>query len=132
MTSAAPAKDPITCHVLDTTTGRPAPGIWATLSFSSSDGPGEHKFSSRTDADGRISNWEAEGPTSLRAMFEKQTGLVENDSEWTMWTLKFDTDTYFEDTFWPEVVVRFWVKTGGTYHVPLLLGPYSYTVYRGS
>ena len=34
--------------------------------------------------------------------------------------------------FFPEVVVTFAVRAGEHYHVPLLLNPFGYSVYRGS
>ena len=54
------------------------------------------------------------------------------------WSLKFETGAYYgeDNTFFPEVEVKFRVeaKEGkySHYHVPLLLGPWSYTTYRGS
>ncbi|WP_367123709.1 hydroxyisourate hydrolase [Streptomyces phytohabitans] len=35
-------------------------------------------------------------------------------------------------SFFPEVTVAFTVEPGEHYHVPLLLNPYGYSVYRGS
>lgn len=34
--------------------------------------------------------------------------------------------------FFPEVAITFAVKPGEHYHVPLLLNPFGYSVYRGS
>ncbi len=34
--------------------------------------------------------------------------------------------------FFPEVVITFAVTPGEHYHVPLLLNPFGYSVYRGS
>jgi 5-hydroxyisourate hydrolase len=62
------------------------------------------------------------------------------------YSLTFDTEAYFGErgikTFFPEVVVSFLVREGGYkeggegkkehYHVPVLLGPFGYTTYRGS
>ena len=36
------------------------------------------------------------------------------------------------DAFFPEVAITFAVKPGEHYHVPLLLNPFGYSVYRGS
>ena len=56
-----------------------------------------------------------------------------------VWELRFDTGAYYGGpgkTFWPEVRVAFYVMAGEEggrgYHVPLLLGPWGYTTYRGS
>jgi len=52
-----------------------------------------------------------------------------------VWSLRFNTGAYYGEgkTFWPWVELTFFVKVeGGHYHVPLLVGPWSYTTYRGS
>ena len=117
------SKDPITCHVLDTTAGRPASGIKVTLEHSSS------AFNAVTDADGRIKNW-----TSTSGTASVADALGKTDGAASRWTLRFDTGAYFGDdkTFFPEAVIVFRVDKGQHYHVPLLLSPYSYTTYRGS
>jgi 5-hydroxyisourate hydrolase len=126
-------KDPITCHVLDTTAGKPARGVVVKLE-------GGHAplktFESQTDDDGRILTWlpysgaHASGDVPTYTL-EDVMGEVETKSTWT---LRFYTEKYFGEgnTFFPEVVVTFAVKKGQHYHVPLLLSPYSYTTYRGS
>jgi 5-hydroxyisourate hydrolase len=54
-----------------------------------------------------------------------------------IWGLKFDVVDYYAEKgvkcFFPEVEVRFVVASRKEhYHVPVLLGPYSYSTYRGS
>lgn len=73
--------------------------------------------------------------------FQKQQSIqevfqAEGDQHWS---LRFDTEAYFGErgvkTFFPEVEVRFVVRGDGKgehYHVPVLLGPFGYTTYRGS
>lgn len=126
-------KDLITCHVLDTSVGKPAKGIRVKLE-------GGHAplktFESQTDDDGRIKTWlpyssaHEAGDVPTYAL-EDVLSEVEDKSTWT---LRFDTGAYFGEgnTFFPEVVVTFLVNKGQHYHVPLLLAPYSYTTYRGS
>lgn len=51
--------------------------------------------------------------------------------------LTFDVERYARaqkrSTFYPEVSVVFAVENpSGHYHIPLLLGPFGYTTYRGS
>ncbi len=51
--------------------------------------------------------------------------------------MKFDTGRYFDalsvHAFYPEVVVVFEATPDEAhYHVPLLLGPFGYTTYRGT
>ncbi|CAG8953143.1 hypothetical protein HYFRA_00003342 [Hymenoscyphus fraxineus] len=144
----APPKDPITCHVLDTTTGRPAPGMRVTLSNPKS----KYAFNAITNGDGRIANWnhtksEIEQKPSVRKTMEwmiknhAKNGGNEYGPEMascpvgsSIWEIEFDTGSYYglTNTFFPKVKLTFLVKEGQHYHVPLLLGPYSFTTYRGS
>ncbi|CEJ93074.1 hypothetical protein VHEMI08689 [[Torrubiella] hemipterigena] len=132
-------KDRITCHVLDTTAGRPAKGIAVRLvgpstsqTFSSetepSDSQAEHSYSATTDADGRIKLWKPLGMSS------ELSGVLAGVQGASRWTLHFDTEGYFGEgnTFFPEATIVFRVEQGQTYHVPLLLSPFTYTTYRGS
>jgi 5-hydroxyisourate hydrolase len=57
------------------------------------------------------------------------------------YSLTFDTEGYFGargvDTFFPEVEVKFVVrekarKAGEHFHVPVLVGGFGYSTYRGS
>lgn len=142
---ASPGKDRITCHILDTTTGRPARGVRVKLSSPAP--PAEHQstlssapktFESQTDDDGRIKVWLpyssalAGGEVPVYTL-EDVLGDIKGPSRWT---LTFDVEAHYaaegKDAFFPEVVVVFTVQEGQGYHVPLLLGPYSYTTYRGS
>ena len=128
------SKDPITCHVLDTLTGRPAPGMSVTLSTAKYP---ELSFAASTNTDGRISTWGHPISTSPAGTDSVKTDnlnvelILEEDS---IWKLRFDTGGYYgeRNTFWPFVDLTFVVKKEQHYHVPLLLGPYSYTTYRGS
>ena len=109
----------ITTHVLDTSAGRPAPGIAVVLEMNTE---GAWKIAGRgtTDADGRVFSLLAEGklvPGSYR--------------------LRFETGAYFASrhvaTFYPNVEITFEVRDAAQhYHVPLLLSPFGYTTYRGS
>ncbi|KAF2871575.1 hypothetical protein BDV95DRAFT_450288, partial [Massariosphaeria phaeospora] len=134
------SKPPITCHVLDTTLGRPAPSIPVLLTLhnppSSLTSP--LKFSGTTNADGRVTAWKPESPFSsdgLDAVFQRGGG---GDHKYS---LTFDTEAYFAERgvkpFFHEVEVRFRVGEeergrGEHFHVPVLLGPFGYTTYRGS
>ncbi|KAK0727187.1 transthyretin domain protein [Lasiosphaeria miniovina] len=154
-------KDRITCHVLDTTEGKPARGMRVRLELtptpalpSSSStpaaatstaaithhhaAPAPREFESQTDEDGRIKAWlpyssaTSSGEVPVYTL-EDVLGALDADMP-SRWTLRFDTAGYFgeDKTFFPEVTVVFRVEPGATYHVPLLLSPYSYTTYRGS
>jgi 5-hydroxyisourate hydrolase len=110
----------ITTHVLDTARGRPAAGVPVTLEAR---GEGGWAAVGRgvTDADGR-----------LRDLLPSDFILREGE-----YRLTFDAGAYLSASgaggFYPEVVVSFVVRDAAShYHVPLLLGPYGYTTYRGS
>ncbi|KAH7358916.1 hydroxyisourate hydrolase [Plectosphaerella cucumerina] len=142
---AAPqAKDRITCHILDTTTGRPARGVRVQLSSTPAPSTTDtltsapKTFESLTDDDGRIKVWlpysdpHASGEVPVYTL-EDVLGGITGPSRWT---LRFDVEGHYSaqgiEPFFPEVVVVFTVLEGQGYHVPLLLGPYNYTTYRGS
>ncbi|KAL7959553.1 hypothetical protein V8C34DRAFT_279315 [Trichoderma compactum] len=133
-------KDRITCHVLDTTAGRPAKGIRVRLEGPVPSASNAHTavntFESLTNDDGRITVWlpysseTSSGEVPVYTL-EDVLGAVKGPSRWT---LRFDTAGYFgeDKTFFPEATIVFRVEEGQHYHVPLLLSPYSYTTYRGS
>lgn len=112
----------ITTHVLDTARGRPGAGIAVLLERRDAN-RGEWKpvGQGNTDEDGRLRTLVPEGA----ALEPGQYRLI------------FDTWTYFNEqsvqTLYPSVIIVFEVAAGEThYHVPLLLGPFAYTTYRGS
>ncbi|MCJ1450747.1 hypothetical protein MMC28_001081 [Mycoblastus sanguinarius] len=124
-------KDPITCHVLDLTTGRPAASMSVSLILLRPLGPST-PFRALTNSDGRITNWIGQDGPSISSLFENLSGHPDGKM---VWALRFETGEYYGEgnTFFPEVEVRFFVRPEeGHYHVPLLLGPWSYTTYRGS
>ncbi|KAI9699699.1 MAG: hypothetical protein M1836_002733 [Candelina mexicana] len=124
-------KDPITCHVLDTITGRPAANLQVSLTLLQPLGPSA-PWQSTTNDDGRITNWRPMPGPTLHEIFENIS--EENGGGQMVWALKFDTGKYFGEakTFFPEVEIRFFVRGRQEhYHVPLLLGPWNYTTYRG-
>ncbi|KAI9805702.1 MAG: hypothetical protein M1833_005195 [Piccolia ochrophora] len=124
------SRAPITCHVLDTTTGRPAVPLHVSLTLLMPFGPSA-PFTATTDPDGRVQSWASQPGPSM----EEVIRAAADQGVDTVWALKFDTGSYFGvgNTFFPEVEVRFFVKGADEhYHVPLLLGPWSYTTYRGS
>lgn len=128
------SKDLITCHVLDTLTGHPAAGVRVDLVLiddKKADVPTENIFRATTNSDGRITNWEKD---SHLPGVDEILHRPEQSSTRSIWKLRFYTGLYYgeHNTFWPVVELIFFVKPGEHYHVPLLLGPYSYTTYRGS
>ncbi len=105
----------VTAHVLDATSGTPAPRVSITLLTSA----GDVVAGATTNDDGRVQEL---GPDALDA----------GD-----YRIEFGTGAYFaargQATFYPRVVIDFTVVAGQAhYHVPLLLSPFAYSTYRGS
>lgn len=113
----------LSTHVLDTSRGIPAAGIPVDLHVLA-DGQRRLLATSITNAEGRT------GP--LADVERLEVGVYE---------LTFRTRDYLsrsgaaltEPPFLDEIVVRVGIADpSGHYHVPLLLSPYGYSVYRGS
>lgn len=105
----------LSTHVLDTSLGRPAPGVSITLETLA----GEALGSGVTDADGRISEI---GPERMSS----------GD-----YRLRFDSGAYYAASgttaFYPEISIAFTISDADAhYHVPVLLNPFGYSTYRGS
>ncbi|MBF9070245.1 hydroxyisourate hydrolase [Streptacidiphilus fuscans] len=101
----------ISTHVLDTSVGKPAQGIPVELA-QQVDGEWKALGASATDADGRCKDLP-----------------VPDLGSGTVLRLRFTT----AGTFFPEVSIVFDVDPAQAhYHVPLLLNPFGYSVYRGS
>ncbi|KAM0695983.1 hypothetical protein Q7P36_004466 [Cladosporium allicinum] len=122
----------ITCHVLDTVTGKPGASISVKLKLLSPSQATTSHWTATTNSDGRVPAWNSS--TDMNELVAKIKSELPEGEE-MLWSLTFDTESYFGkgNTFWPEVELRFAAKKGEAhYHVPLLLGPWSYTTYRGS
>lgn len=111
---------PVTTHVLDTSSGKPAAGLPITISILHEQ---QWKMLGQgvTNKDGRI--------TDLLPLNEP---LVPGTYQ-----MRFDTSVYFASCntagFYPYVEVTFVIeKVDQHYHVPLLLSPFGYSTYRGS
>ncbi|MGW1955793.1 hydroxyisourate hydrolase [Streptomyces sp. NPDC001920] len=122
----------VSTHILDTSIGRPAEGVAVHLSARSGrDADWRELGGSATDADGRCRDLPVppEGTTHVRldfaveAYFEKKQADAQQDAP-----ANRDSGA----VFFPEVAITFAVKPGEHYHVPLLLNPFGYSVYRGS
>ncbi|MBC2902242.1 hydroxyisourate hydrolase [Streptomyces cupreus] len=127
----------VSTHILDTSVGRPAEAVAVQLSARSGrsahygqGGDWQTLGGSATDADGRCKDLPAlpEGTTHVRLdfavepYFEKKQADAQQDAP-----ANRDSGAFF-----PEVAITFAVKPGEHYHVPLLLNPFGYSVYRGS
>ncbi|MFD5860051.1 hydroxyisourate hydrolase [Streptomyces chartreusis] len=122
----------VSTHILDTSVGRPAEGVAVQLAARSGrDAAWQALGGSATDADGRCKDLPAlpEGTTHVRLdfavepYFEKKQADAQQDAP-----ANRDSGA----VFFPEVAITFAVTAGEHYHVPLLLNPFGYSVYRGS
>lgn len=131
----------VSTHILDTSIGRPAAGVAVHMSArTGSTADWSTAGGSVTDADGRCKDLPPlpQGTTQVRLTFatepyfhrkadpqaeEKQDAPRTRDSA----SVERDSGGFF-----PEVTVAFTVTPGEHYHVPLLLNPFGYSVYRGS
>jgi len=113
----------LTTHVLDTSAGLPAAGIRIELHELAATAP-KLLAATVTGQDGRC-------PAPL---------LTGSDFRSGRYALTFHVAEYFlarglvlpEPTFLEEVVVRIGIAQAAEhYHVPLLISPWSYSVYRG-
>ncbi len=108
----------ITTHVLDISTGLPVAHLEIALLTHNRNG-WQTVTSTFTNEDGRAFLSES-APTSGE------------------YQLIFDVEPYFSaravEAFYPSVQINFTVPKVGAahYHVPLLLGPFGYSTYRGS
>ncbi|MGH7492762.1 MAG: hydroxyisourate hydrolase [bacterium] len=114
-------KSPITTHVLDTSRGRPAEGVFVLLEAKNETGEWQKLGEDATNQDGRASD--------LLPADEPLTSGV--------YRLTFETGSYFRaaglPSFYPNVVIAFEILDPAQhYHVPLLLSPFGYSTYRGS
>ncbi|MEV5440004.1 hydroxyisourate hydrolase [Streptomyces sp. NPDC052682] len=123
----------VSTHILDTSAGRPARGVAVRLAARAGRDTGWQALGgSATDADGRCKDLPAlpEGTTHVRLDFavEPYFATQQADAQQDA-PANRDSGT---GVFFPEVTVTFAVTPGEHYHVPLLLSPFGYSVYRGS
>ncbi|MET9257435.1 hydroxyisourate hydrolase [Streptomyces sp. NPDC048182] len=123
----------VSTHILDTSVGRPAEHVAVQLSARS--GPQaawQALGGSATDADGRCKDLPAlpEGTTHVRLDFAVEAYFVNKQAD-AQQDAPANRDSG-RGVFFPEVTITFAVVPGEHYHVPLLLNPFGYSVYRGS
>jgi len=114
----------LTTHVLDTASGRPGAGMALAL-YRLLDGERRLIITGTTNADGRSDGPLLEGPQIENGIYE----------------LEFEAGAYFsaqgvalpDPPFFDRVILRFGIADAdASYHVPLLISPWSYSTYRGS
>ena len=110
-------RSPITTHILDVSSGKPAAAVAVQLEIKAGK---RWKLLSKgkTNADGRI-----EGLLEPGSKIKKGT-----------YRLHFAVGSYYKgETFYPYAEIVFQVQNVNQhYHVPLLLSAYGYSTYRGS
>ncbi|MFR9675572.1 hydroxyisourate hydrolase [Streptomyces sp. TR06-5] len=132
--AAAPPDTPATTvstHILDTAAGRPAAGVAVRLSVrDDNSGAWSVHGESRTDEDGRCKDLPAlpEGTAQVRLRYEVEPYLAPGAGP----ADRHAAEQQDRRPFFPEVTTTFTVNPGEHYHVPLLLNPFGYSVYRGS
>ena len=122
----------VSTHILDTSVGRPAEGVAVQLAArAGGEADWQALGGSATDADGRCKDLPAppEGTSHVRLDFEVEP-----------YFLKKQADPHQDPppnpdsaaVYFPQDEITFTLTPGEHYHVPLLLNPFGYSVYRGS
>ncbi|KZT74938.1 transthyretin [Daedalea quercina L-15889] len=133
------SKSPITCHVLDSSLGKPAAGIRVRLQeyhlIAEAAAALEPLVEGETDSDGRCMQlW----PKATDNQTKEELARLKAG---TVYKIFFKTKEYFESTGrkslypWVETCIQITFEVEDPdqhYHIPLLISPYSYTTYRGS
>ncbi len=113
----------LSTHVLDTVHGAPAAGVLVEL-FALNGAAARLLASARTNADGRTDKLLLEGEAVKRGRYR----LVFHIGDY----FRTQGVTLADPPFVDVVPVEFGLEAGGSYHVPLLCSPWSYSTYRGS
>ncbi|MBX9359740.1 hydroxyisourate hydrolase [Streptomyces sp. WAC04114] len=124
----------VSTHILDTSVGRPAEGVAVQLSARSGrTADWQALGGSATDADGRCKDLPAlpEGTTHVRLDFAVEPYFDKSANQQAD-AQQDAPENRDSGAFFPEVAITFAVEPGEHYHVPLLLNPFGYSVYRGS
>jgi 5-hydroxyisourate hydrolase len=115
----------LTTHVIDTAAGVPAAGIAIVLY--ALDGPSSAPLGVPTRTLLADATTNSGGRTDAPLAESLEAGWYE---------LTFAVAPYFAAqnvaAFYDEITIRFRLEGGAHYHVPLLLGPWGYSTYRGS
>ncbi|MCS0635376.1 hydroxyisourate hydrolase [Streptomyces sp. LP05-1] len=130
----------VSTHILDTSAGRPAAGVAVRLAARTGRSAEWTALGgSATDADGRCKDLPAlpEGTTHVRLDFDteaylRRTGTGPHVPDQQAEAQQDAPRIRDSGVFFPEVAITFAVTPGEHYHVPLLLNPFGYSVYRGS
>ena len=123
---ARPGAPTISTHVLDTERGAPAVGVRVTLYRLSDDGRPLRLTQALTDADGRV-------PDMLERPMVVGTYRLEFDLADDADEVEADRATAAPARLFRRISLDLQIADAArSYHVPLLLAPFSLTTYRGS
>ncbi|XP_070553947.1 5-hydroxyisourate hydrolase-like [Ptychodera flava] len=116
----AGAQSPLTTHVLDTATGKPAANLAIRLLYRRNENEWDLITNGKTNSDGRCPGL-----------------LTKEQFPVGVYKMHFDTGAYHQSQnvqgFYPYVEIVFEIRDPSQhYHVPLLLSPFGYSTYRGS
>ena len=113
----------LSTHILDTVYGAPAAQVLVDLF--KIDGAQEHLIVSvRTNADGRTDKPLLEGEAVKRGLYRLVFHIGDH--------FRAKGLTLSNPPFIDLVPVDFGMEEGGSYHVPLVCSPWTYSTYRGS
>jgi 5-hydroxyisourate hydrolase len=123
----------VSTHILDTARGRPAADVPVALDVWA-DGGWHRLGESATGADGRIGDLPAfELPVPPGAPHPDGSPAPPGGATCRLvFAVRDYLAAHHRSAFFAEVTVAFAAGPGEHYHVPLLLAPYGYSVYRGS
>lgn len=111
----------LSTHVLDTSIGKPGPGVKVILEKKATDGTWNKISEGVTNQDGRITD------------FLERKGIGANLGTYRLtFFLKEYFETRNQTTVFPEAVVVFVISDETHYHIPLVVTPYALSTYRGS
>ena len=117
---AQETKFQLSSHILDISTGKPAPHVKITLQKRDAQNNWVLEEEKITDQNGRVKDF-------LKQEGKNNTGIYK---------LTFYTAPYFKNlgqkSFYPFVEVVFELADQEHYHVPITLSPYGYSTYRGN
>ncbi|TPE42136.1 hydroxyisourate hydrolase [Pontibacter mangrovi] len=110
----------LSSHILDVSTGTPAPGVPVRLEKLDEKTQSWNQIDEKiTDKDGRIKEF-----------------LPSKKDNKGIYRLRFIIADYFKsqktESFYPFIEVVFQIKDNNHYHVPITLSPYGYATYRGN
>ncbi|KAH8595162.1 hypothetical protein B0O99DRAFT_623354 [Bisporella sp. PMI_857] len=114
----------ITCRVINAQTGKPAAGMQVLLRPLNDS---RKIFSSSTDSNGQVKRWNLCSGQSLDHYLRTEVA-----NSHSAWQIGYDTGRFFgpSNTSWPVMDVNFYLWSGGSFHMSILIGKYDFRVIR--